>query len=100
MMNVDKAGRDDGGGDEPLGEPGWDGGRLRDASWISASAVTAFATTYRSADVESTKDDGRHTIGFPSPMRSLRVSINPYSIQSSGFKSNTFATHNAAVLRT
>lgn len=46
MMNEDRAGRADGGGDEPLGEEGRDGGRLSDASWISAKAVTALATTY------------------------------------------------------
>ena len=46
MMKDDWAGRAEGGGDEPLGEEGRDGGRLRDASWMSARAVTAFATTY------------------------------------------------------
>jgi hypothetical protein len=45
MMNVDKCGRDEGGGEEPFGELGREGGALSEASWISASAVTAFATT-------------------------------------------------------
>ena len=39
-------------------------------------------------------------MGFPSPIKSRRVSMNPYSTHSSGFKSNTLATHSAAVLRT
>ena len=39
---------------------------------MSASAVTAFATT----------------IGFPSPTRSRSVSMKPYSRHISGFKSN------------
>jgi len=45
MMNVDRCGRDEGGGEDPFGELGRDGGAFNDASWISASAVTAFATT-------------------------------------------------------
>jgi len=45
MMNVDRCGRDDGGGEDPFGELGREGGAFNDASWISASAVTAFATT-------------------------------------------------------
>jgi hypothetical protein len=32
MMNVDRAGREDGGGDEPFGELGREGGRLSEAS--------------------------------------------------------------------
>ena len=46
MMNVDRCGREDGGGEDPFGELGRDGGAFSDASWISARAVTAFATTY------------------------------------------------------
>lgn len=32
MMNVDKCGRDDGGGDDPFGELGREGGAFSDAS--------------------------------------------------------------------
>lgn len=39
-------------------------------------------------------------MGLPSPTRSLKLSIKPYSTHSSGLRSNTLATHNAAVLRT
>lgn len=53
MMNEERAGRAEGGGDEPLGEEGRDGGRLRDASWISAKAVTALATTYIISSISS-----------------------------------------------
>jgi hypothetical protein len=45
-MNVDKCGRDEGGGEEPFGELGREGGAFNEASWISARAVTAFATTF------------------------------------------------------
>lgn len=45
MMKDDRAGRAEGGGEEPLGEEGREGGRLSEASWISARAVTALATT-------------------------------------------------------
>jgi hypothetical protein len=45
MMKVERAGRDEGGGEDPLGELGREGGALSEASWMSASAVTALATT-------------------------------------------------------
>jgi hypothetical protein len=32
MMNVERAGREDGGGEEPFGELGRDGGAFREAS--------------------------------------------------------------------
>jgi len=32
MMNVDRCGREDGGGDDPLGELGREGGAFKDAS--------------------------------------------------------------------
>ena len=55
-----------------------------DASLISASAATAFAIT----------------IGLRSESMSCRMVMSPLSMAMPGFKSNSFATHKAAVLRT
>lgn len=100
MMKRDWLGRTLLGDSSSFGEPGWEEGRLREASWMSPSAATAFATTCQLIRHLRTLIIAWHTIGLPSPIRSLKVSMNPYSIASSGFKSNTLATHRAAVFRT
>jgi len=64
-MNVDKCGREDGGGEDPFGELGREGGAFSEASWISARAVTAFATTCHQL-VSHSKD-----------MRSLPLDFHP-----------------------
>ena len=46
IMNIDLSGRADGGGEERPGEGGGEGGRAREASWMSARAATALATTF------------------------------------------------------
>ena len=45
MMKSDWFGRADGGGEERPGEEGGEAGRASEASWISARAATALATT-------------------------------------------------------
>ena len=99
-MKSDEAGLAEGGGVEPRGEPGGESGSEREASWMSPRAATAFATTCSTNQLSLKPGWERRTIGLPSPMRSRNVSINPYSTHISGFRSNTFATHNAAVFRT
>lgn len=78
-----------------------DGGSDEAATWMSVSAVTAFATTYGiHYELKNLTYPVWHTIGLLSETISCSCSKNPLSITSSGRRSYSFATHKAAVLRT